>query len=92
MNAPHKSQHFWMSNLKKHKPCLKDTEERPSVLFLGASSALSVAPAASGQTSLIEAGGGTNAVVGVDGTGSFIEVNIEQIVAGSRCDLVSCLL
>lgn len=72
---------FLDGQLEKAQTLLKDTEERPSVLFLGASSALSVAPAAMIQTSLIEAGGGTNAVVGVDGTGSFIEVNIEQIVA-----------
>jgi len=72
---------FLDSQLEKAQSLLKDTTERPSVLFLGASSQLSVAPAAMIQTSLIEAGGGTNAVSGIEGTGSFIEVNIEQIVA-----------
>lgn len=72
---------FMDNQLEKAQTILKDTTERPSVLFLGASSALSVAPAAMIQTSLIEAGGGTNAVVGVEGVGSFIDVNIEQIVA-----------
>ena len=72
---------FLDSQLEQAQTMLKDTTERPSVLFLGASSPLSVAPAAMIQTSLIEAGGGTNAVSGVEGTGSFIDVNIEQIVA-----------
>lgn len=72
---------FLDGQLEKAQTLLKDTTERPSVLFLGASSPISVAPAAMIQTSLIEAGGGTNAVVGVEGTGSFIEVNVEQIVA-----------
>jgi iron complex transport system substrate-binding protein len=72
---------FLDAQLEQAQTLLKDTTERPSVLFLGASSQLSVAPAAMIQTSLIEAGGGTNAVSGVEGTGSFIEVNIEQIVA-----------
>ncbi len=50
------------------------------VLFLGGSSALSVAPAAMIQTQLIEVAGGINAVSGIEGTGDFIEVNIEQII------------
>jgi len=33
------------------------------------------------QTSLIEAGGGVNAVSGVDGVGKFIDVSIEQIIS-----------
>ncbi len=72
---------FLDAQLENAQTLLKDTTERPSVLFLGGSSPLSVAPAAMIQTSLIEAGGGINAVSGVEGTGSFIEVNIEQIVA-----------
>ncbi len=72
---------FLDAQLENAQTLLKDTAERPSVLFLGGSSPLSVAPAAMIQTSLIEAGGGINAVSGVEGTGSFIEVNIEQIVA-----------
>ena len=54
--------------------------EKKKVLFLGSSSALSVAPAAMIQTQLIEIAGGENAVSGVEGTGGFIEVNIEQII------------
>src|SRR5690606_35710944 len=72
---------FLDTQIENAQTLLKDITERPSVLFLGASSQLSVAPAAMIQTSLIEAGGGTNAVSGVEGTGNFIEVNIEQIVA-----------
>jgi len=33
------------------------------------------------QTSLIEAGGGVNAVSGVEGVGGFVDVSIEQIIA-----------
>lgn len=72
---------FLDSQLEQAQTLVKDTTERPSVLFLGGSSPLSVAPSAMIQTSLIEAGGGTNAVSGVEGTGNFIDVNIEQIVA-----------
>ena len=54
--------------------------EKKKVLFLGGSSALSVAPAAMIQTQLIDIAGGKNAVSGVEGTGDFIEVNIEQII------------
>ena len=72
---------FLDSQLEQAQTLVKDTTERPSVLFLGGSSALSVAPSAMIQTSLIEAGGGTNAVSGVEGAGNFIDVNIEQIVA-----------
>ncbi len=54
--------------------------EKKKVLFLGGSSALSVAPAAMIQTQLIDIAGGLNAVSGVEGTGDFVEVNIEQII------------
>lgn len=54
--------------------------EKKKVLFLGGSSALSVAPAAMIQTQLIEIAGGENAVTEVEGTGDFVEVNIEQII------------
>ena len=55
--------------------------DKQTVLFLGGSSALSVAPAAMIQTQLIEVAGGLNAVSGVSGTGDFVEVNIEQIIS-----------
>ncbi len=54
--------------------------EKKKVLFLGGSSALSVAPAAMIQTQLIDIAGGENAVSGIEGTGDFVEVNIEQII------------
>ena len=54
---------------------------KQTVLFLGGSSALSVAPDAMIQTHLIEIAGGLNAVSGVSGTGNFVEVNIEQIIS-----------
>lgn len=53
---------------------------KPSILFLGGSSPLSVAPDAMIQTQLIDVAGGINAVSGVDGTGDFVEVNLEQII------------
>ena len=55
--------------------------DKQTVLFLGGSSALSVAPSAMIQTQLIEVAGGLNAVSGISGTGDFIEVNIEQIIS-----------
>lgn len=72
---------FIDSQLENAQTLLKDATEKPSVLFLGSSSALSVAPGSMIQTSLIEAGGGVNAVSGVEGLGGFVDVSIEQIVA-----------
>lgn len=72
---------FLSGQLENAQTLLKDTTEKPSVLFLGASSALSVAPGSMIQTSLIEAGGGVNAVSGVEGLGGFVDVSIEQIIA-----------
>ena len=72
---------FLDSQLETAQSLLKDTTEKPSVLFLGSSSALSVAPGSMIQTSLIEAGGGVNAVSGVEGVGGFVDVSIEQIIA-----------
>jgi len=67
--------------LENAETLLKDTTEKPSVLFLGSSSALSVAPGSMIQTSLIDLGGGVNAVTGVEGVGGFVDVSIEQIIA-----------
>ena len=72
---------FLDSQLKNAQNLLKDVTEKPSVLFLGGSSALSVAPGSMIQTTLIEAGGGVNAVSGVEGLGGFVDVSIEQIIA-----------
>lgn len=72
---------FIDSQLEHAQTLLKDVTERPSVIFLGSSSALSVAPGSMIQTSLIEAGGGVNAVSGVEGEGGFVDVSIEQIIA-----------
>ena len=72
---------FLDSQLENAQTLLKDVTEKPSVLFLGGSSALSVAPGSMIQTSLIEAGGGVNAVSGVEGLGGFVDVSIEQIIA-----------
>ncbi len=72
---------FIDSQINNAQTLLKDTTEKPSVLFLGSSSALSVAPGSMIQTSLIEAGGGVNAVSGVEGVGGFVDVSIEQIIA-----------
>ncbi len=72
---------FLSSQLENVQNLLKDTTEKPSVLFLGSSSALSVAPGSMIQTSMIEAAGGVNAVSGVEGLGGFVDVSIEQIIA-----------
>ena len=72
---------FLNRQLENAQTLLKDTTEKPSVLFLGSSSALSVAPGSMIQTSLIEAAGGVNAVSGVEGLGGFVDVSIEQIIA-----------
>lgn len=72
---------FLDSQLENAQTLLKDVTEKPSVLFLGSSSALSVAPGSMIQTSLIEAGGGVNAVSGVENVGGFADVSIEQIIA-----------
>ncbi len=72
---------FLDSKITKAQEISSKAADKPSVLFLGGSSPLSVAPAAMIQTQLIETAGGTNAVSDVDGEGDFIEVNIEQIIA-----------
>ncbi len=54
--------------------------EKPSILFLGGTSSLTVAPDAMIQTYIIEKAGGTNAVSGLDKKGEFADVSIEQIV------------
>ncbi len=72
---------FIDSQLEQAQTLLKDVTEKPSVIFLGSSSALSVAPGSMIQTSLIEAGGGVNAVSGIENVGGFADVSIEQIIA-----------
>ena len=72
---------FIDTQIENAQTLLKDTTTKPSVVFLGSSSALSVAPGSMIQTSLIEAGGGVNAVSGVEGVGGFVDVSIEQIIA-----------
>ena len=54
--------------------------EKPSILFLGGTSPLTVAPDAMIQTYIIEKAGGANAVSGLDKKGEFADVSIEQIV------------
>ena len=72
---------FIISQVENAQTLLKDTTDKPSVIFLGSSSALSVAPGSMIQTNLIEAGGGVNGVTGVEGLGGFVDVSIEQIIA-----------
>lgn len=71
---------FLQEKIDNAKSITSKVSEKKKVLFLGGSSPLSVAPAAMIQTQLIEVAGGANAVSGVEGTGDFVEVNIEQIV------------
>ncbi|MDO5111835.1 MAG: ABC transporter substrate-binding protein [Clostridia bacterium] len=56
------------------------SEAKPSVLFLGSSSQLSVATSAMIQTEIIDTAGGINAVSGVEKAGDFAEVSIEEII------------
>jgi len=72
---------FIDSQVENAATLLKDTTNKPSVLFLGSSSKLSVATHSMIQSSLIEDAGGTNAVSGVDVVGKFADVSIEQIIA-----------
>lgn len=55
-------------------------EDKPSVMFMGSSSLLSVATDSLIQTEIIQAAGGVNAVKGLDVKGDFAEVSAEQIV------------
>ncbi|HHT49919.1 MAG TPA: ABC transporter substrate-binding protein [Eubacteriaceae bacterium] len=71
---------FFEEKIAKAKEASSKATEKQRVLFLGGSSPLSVAPSAMVQTELIEAAGGINAVEGVDVTGDFVDVNIEQII------------
>jgi iron complex transport system substrate-binding protein len=54
--------------------------DKPSVMFLGSSSMLSVATDSLIQTEIMEAAGGVNAVKGLDVYGDFAEVSAEEIV------------
>ncbi|MEG1619083.1 MAG: ABC transporter substrate-binding protein [Eubacterium sp.] len=54
--------------------------KKPSILFLGGTNALSVAPNAMIQTYIIEKAGGKNAVSGIDKKGEFADVSIEEII------------
>lgn len=71
---------FFSARIGHAKSITADLDSRQKVIFLGASSQLSVAPSAMIQTQLIEVAGGVNAVTGVEGDGGFIDVNIEQII------------
>ncbi len=71
---------FFNEKIAKAREITSQVEDKKSVLFLGGSSALSVAPKAMIQTQLIEVAGGINAVSGVDVSGDFADVNIEQII------------
>ncbi len=57
-----------------------DVEESPEVLFLGSSSALSVANSVMLQSVMLETVGAVNLAADVEGDGSFIEVSIEEII------------
>lgn len=72
---------FLDEKIKNAESITANVTDKKKVLFLGGSSPLSVAPDAMIQTQLIEIAGGENAVSGVNGTGDFIDVSIEQIIA-----------
>jgi len=68
-----------IDNVKKAAAGVAE-EDKPSVMFLGSSSLLSVATDSLIQTEIIETAGGVNAVKGLDVKGDFAEVSAEQIV------------
>lgn len=72
---------FFDAKLAEAKEISAKSETKPSVLFLGSSSQLSVATSAMIQTEIIETAGGVNAVTGVEKAGDFAEVSIEEIIA-----------
>lgn len=72
---------FIDNTVAETKAIAAKAEARPSVIFLGSSSAFSVATSSMIQTDIIEMAGGTNAVKGVDVKGDFATVNIEQIIS-----------
>lgn len=55
--------------------------EKPSILFLGSSDIHTVASDALIQSIIMEAAGGVNAATGLDVSGDFAEVNMEQIIS-----------
>jgi len=71
---------FLEAKIDNAKEITAQVTDKKKVLFLGGSSPLSVAPDAMIQTDLIEVAGGENAVTGVEGSGDFVDVNIEQII------------
>lgn len=64
------------------KAATKDVAEtdKPSVMFLGSSSILSVATDSLIQTEIMDAAGAVNAVTGLEVFGDFAEVSAEEIV------------
>ncbi|MDL2257762.1 ABC transporter substrate-binding protein [Eubacteriales bacterium OttesenSCG-928-K08] len=71
---------FFDNQVTKAKEVSSKASRQPSVMFLGGSSMLTVAPEAMIQSYIIEAAGGKNAVTGIDVKGEFAEVNLEQII------------
>ncbi len=80
---------FFDRKIADAKAVSAKADAEQSVLFLGSSSPLSVAPSAMIQTELIEAAGGVNAVSGIDVKGEFADVNIEEIIAWDP-DIIWC--
>lgn len=72
---------FIDKSIQETKALAAKATSKPSVLFLGSSSSLSVASTSMIQTDIIEMAGGTNAVTGVNVKGAFADVSIEQIIA-----------
>ena len=72
---------FIDKNISETKAAAAKVKNKPSVMFLGSSSPVSVATSSMIQTDIIDMAGGTNAVKGVEVKGAFADVNIEQIIA-----------
>ncbi|MDL2217599.1 ABC transporter substrate-binding protein, partial [Christensenellaceae bacterium OttesenSCG-928-M15] len=71
---------FFDAQVTKAQTVSAQAASQQSVMFLGGSSMLTVAPEAMIQHYIIEAAGGTNAVTDVDVKGEFADVNLEQII------------
>lgn len=72
---------FIDNTISETKNIAAKANAKPSVLFLGSSSAYSVASTSMIQTDIIEMAGGINAVKDLNVKGAFADVNIEQIIA-----------
>lgn len=71
---------FFEGKLSEAKEITATIEESPKALYLGGSSALSVANGVMLQSVMLETVGAQNVAKDVEGEGDFVEVSVEQII------------